>query len=472
MGFLIIAGGYGIRPYIIPKKAYRLPHQCTHWCGNDEGKYSPRFKEPGCFLAFCGFNCYNKNNSQMYIRSVSIMMRNRLLSLLLALVLLFTLIPAGVMPVQATTSERTIYHVTVGRQVNPLDKPEASNSIPTITIVESAPLLGSSDDYISENAAAKKLRKAMKERVNVISLSYTTEQYHEDSIYDVVDKAFAHTGNPKEGDILRCDYDSWYANYYYYYEGDLCYIDITYEFEYKTTAQQEAELDKAVKNLLSKLDLDGNTDYQKVKAIYDYLCENITYDYDNLYDDSHRLKYTAYAALINHTSVCQGYATLFYRLALELGVDSRIIIGIGNGGLHSWNIVALDGKYYNLDATWDAGYDDYDWFLVCNRNFPDHKRNEEYATKAFNADYPMDSSDYVFDSLKSNLEIATQPKDVTIASGETAKVTVKALGEDLKYQWYVKSPTSGKFSKSSVTKASYSFEMSADKSGRQAAAAR
>lgn len=44
--------------------------------------------------------------------------------------------------------------------------------------------------------------------------------------------------------------------------------------------------------------------------------------------------------MINKTAVCQGYASLFYRLALDAGVDTRVISGEA-GGPHAWNIVKL-----------------------------------------------------------------------------------------------------------------------------------
>ena len=83
------------------------------------------------------------------------------------------------------------------------------------------------------------------------------------------------------------------------------------------------------------------------------MCSNITYDYKNLNDPNYTLKFSAYAALINKTSVCQGYATLFYRLALEAGLDARVIAGVAGGGNHAWNIVKIGKTYYHLDATFD-----------------------------------------------------------------------------------------------------------------------
>ena len=151
-------------------------------------------------------------------------------------------------------------------------------------------------------------------------------------------------------------------------------------------------MDSAVATLLGQLNLYGKSDYEKICGIYDWMCANITYDYDNLEDDSYLLMYTAYAALVNRTAVCQGYANLFYRLALELGVDSRIISGTGisntGSGPHAWNIVKLSGSYYDVDATWDATWKqaglEYDWFLKNEAEFSqDHVRAADFTTAAF-----------------------------------------------------------------------------------------
>ncbi|MBR4691209.1 MAG: leucine-rich repeat domain-containing protein [Oscillospiraceae bacterium] len=65
------------------------------------------------------------------------------------------------------------------------------------------------------------------------------------------------------------------------------------------------------------------------------------------------------------------------------------------------------------------------------------------------------------------LAVTKQPEDHIGAAGTKAVFTVQAVGEELSYQWYIKSPTAMKFSKSSVTKATYSVTLSAANSGRQ-----
>ena len=54
--------------------------------------------------------------------------------------------------------------------------------------------------------------------------------------------------------------------------------------------------------------------------------------------------------------------------------------------------------------------------------------------------------------------ITTQPKNVTVKKNATAKLTIKAAGDGLKYTWYIKKPGSSKYTKVS-TKSTYSVKM-------------
>ena len=61
--------------------------------------------------------------------------------------------------------------------------------------------------------------------------------------------------------------------------------------------------------------------------------------------------------------------------------------------------------------------------------------------------------------LRESVSIVTQPKTVLVAKNKTAKVTVKASGDGLKYTWYIKNAGSSKYTKSSITKSTYSAKM-------------
>ena len=68
--------------------------------------------------------------------------------------------------------------------------------------------------------------------------------------------------------------------------------------------------------------------------------------------------------------------------------------------------------------------------------------------------------------LRQQATITTQPVNTTVANGETAKLTVKAKGDGLTYQWYIKNAGGSKYSKSSITKSTYSVKMSDSVHGR------
>ncbi len=257
--------------------------------------------------------------------------------------------------------------------------------------------------YESPEEVGLYLRSEILKGNYVVTISYKTPSIIDDvspEIDRMIKKAKEHTGVPNAGDYLRSnslDFDIDYLFYSWPQNGIYRY-DITFTYKAFTTPAEEAELDAKIKEVLASLKLDGKTDYQKVSAIYDYITSHVTYD-DESFEQEKKTKlpvlkaHSAYNALIKGTSVCQGYALLFYRMALEVGIDARYISGDANGS-HAWNIVKLGNYYYNLDPTWDAGRKDYKYFLRSNENFTDHKRNNEYLTNEFNQKYPMSPDDY------------------------------------------------------------------------------
>ena len=262
-------------------------------------------------------------------------------------------------------------------------------------------IFSSSGDFCNTaEKAAEIIRENLKNRNKTFSFTYVFPYSYGVSIEEIAkelfDKALEHTGNPTEGDYLQWQYGGWHCDMGGETKNGTAYITYLYAVNYYTTAEQEKEVDQEVAEVLAELDLEGKNDYEKIHAIYDYICGHTKYDYANLNDDSYKIKYTAYGALINGTSVCQGYANLLYRLALEAGVDARIITGISFASRHAWNIVELKENYYNLDSTWDAGNSNYYYFLKSDSSFVNHERDEEYAAKEFYAAYPMGANDYVY----------------------------------------------------------------------------
>ncbi|MBR4691980.1 MAG: InlB B-repeat-containing protein, partial [Oscillospiraceae bacterium] len=75
-------------------------------------------------------------------------------------------------------------------------------------------------------------------------------------------------------------------------------------------------------------------------------------------------------------------------------------------------------------------------------------------------------TDTVTMTVATPLSILTQPANYSGAAGSRASFTVAAAGDGLSYQWYVKNRTATKFSKSSITAATYSVTLTEANSGR------
>ena len=301
-------------------------------------------------------------------------------------------------------------------------------------------------ETISEAGAV--LRSEMTSRsANPVVYYKMGSTIYKDDVIDAVDAIFAnaikHTGKPKEGDSLDYVWKSWGSNIGAIIRGDSIYLKIQYNIKYYTTASQEAAMDNAVAALKTKLNVDDKSDYAKVKAIYNYICDNVSYDYSN--SDGY-IRYTAYGALVNGACVCQGYATLFYRLALEYGIDTRVITGTADGKSHAWNIVKLDGKYYYVDATWDSERFTQAYFLKGTNNWAKHTASSKYSTSSFKAAYPVSSSDYVANTLS-----APEIEVECVASSGKPKVTWNKVTGATSYEIWRKTGLSGDYTKISTT---------------------
>lgn len=298
------------------------------------------------------------------------------------------------------TEETTIELSDVIVHVNPV---YASQEVVENLALPNKELAVASDNVIylsSIEEAGTLLRSQMKKRVQDIVIYYQTPSSQLENDTDIETKimgyALGHTGVPTEGDYLVWQYGGYTVYKNSYVEENIVYYTITYAVTYYTTLEQEQVLDSVVSQILNSLQLTTLSEYEKIRTIYDWVCSNVSYDYVNLNDTSYALKHTAYAAAVNKTAVCQGYVVLLYRMLLEVDIDCRVITGFSDNEAHGWNIVYLDGKYYYLDSTWDAGVSFYNYFLKGSQYFDNHYPNAGYCTESFQASYPIASEDYFF----------------------------------------------------------------------------
>ena len=108
---------------------------------------------------------------------------------------------------------------------------------------------------------------------------------------------------------------------------------------------------------LLKNETSGMSQYEKVRAIHDYICKKVTYK-----NDGTLLVHTAAPVFIGDSQafVCEGYAKSMKILCHYLGINCACVSGTakstlnGSAGAHMWNYVQMeDSKWYLVDATWD-----------------------------------------------------------------------------------------------------------------------
>lgn len=155
---------------------------------------------------------------------------------------------------------------------------------------------------------------------------------------------------------------------YWDYGGDLFWYDGGYKSTYtqhgsyvtmnltptyrwnKSTCQQNADyVASATGDFLAQCA--HLSEYEKAKAVYNYLVDNTVYD----------LKYTGksvYEQFYYGRAVCDAYARSTQYLLNRLGVEVIYVVGDGysesqnSWESHAWNIVKINGQYYQFDSTW------------------------------------------------------------------------------------------------------------------------
>lgn len=136
-------------------------------------------------------------------------------------------------------------------------------------------------------------------------------------------------------------------------------INFKYDDTKDNLIKKNDEVNEKVTSIVSSITNSSMKDYEKELVLHDYVVNNAKYDQrantniKSMPADS----YTAYGILINGVGVCQGYADAMYRLLTAAGIKNTMVIGDANNGSgwvgHAWNIVEIQGMYYQLDTTWD-----------------------------------------------------------------------------------------------------------------------
>ena len=133
-------------------------------------------------------------------------------------------------------------------------------------------------------------------------------------------------------------------------------------FQYKISkedlAAKEKEFEKLVTDILNENLRDDYSDFEKALALYLYIANNCSYDYDLLQklDKDPSLKASPYRFLTTKSGICSECSTAYSFLLLQAGVDATIAGGTGSDNeAHGWSYVTIKGKNYHIDPTYAMG---------------------------------------------------------------------------------------------------------------------
>lgn len=148
--------------------------------------------------------------------------------------------------------------------------------------------------------------------------------------------------------------------------GKITSVKVSGVFSY-TASETEAlqrQVEAEVSRILAGAPTRGD-DYAKAKYFYEYLANNARYDHDaqqaNLDTGVYAYGQTVVDTLVNHASVCAGYARSLQLLFHRVGIPCALVRGPAHGEAHVWCAAYLDGNWYYIDPTWGDSqiYDEY-----------------------------------------------------------------------------------------------------------------
>lgn len=187
--------------------------------------------------------------------------------------------------------------------------------------------------------------------------------------------------------------------------------------------EYKEKLTEAVENF----PVTGETRYEQLKSIHDYICTNTFYDADSPFYSS------AVGAIVEPGAVCEAYSEGFKIICDSLKIPCVLVVGnfnSTNDEAHMWNYVQMeDGNWYAVDVTWDDLDGDggkelkYQYFLKGSDSFfIAHTPSEELGITKFT--YPeLSAKDYSPGQSESTTTTTTVTTTTTKTSTTTASST-------------------------------------------------
>lgn len=191
-----------------------------------------------------------------------------------------------------------------------------------------------------------------------------------------------------------------------------------------------AKMDELVGRIKARVE-QGKTDLEKVMLLHNEVVAAT--QYDNALSGN-ETDYTPYGVLLDGVAVCDGYTKTFACIANELGIPT---IRLSSEEMnHAWDLVQVDGNWYEVDCTWDDTAIDCLDYGVCSYEYF-MRSSEDFAEKC-----QHDGKDIVgfYDSFDLNMADAAWDKTYDTAwwvkFSENSSLSIKGLIQLYDGDWY------------------------------------
>lgn len=158
----------------------------------------------------------------------------------------------------------------------------------------------------------------------------------------------------------------WLSNRFSYIASGTTQIQLYSTISPGEIKKKSEELITSISFFINKIPA-GLSEFERELEIHDLLLNTCVYNDSVSSTSEDWVPFSIYGALVSGSAVCEGYSKAMQYLLSIFGIECNTISGNGNGNLHQWNVVKIDGEWYHLDATWNDTTDNniyYDYFNV------------------------------------------------------------------------------------------------------------
>jgi transglutaminase-like putative cysteine protease len=219
------------------------------------------------------------------------------------------------------------------------------------------------------------------------SVSYTSYIYHQITLVKDGDDIYFQLSP----EVYQINKDFTEKNYrapeYYLYQA------------YPNNSTSWVHTNDTIKGWAEEITADCTTDYEKIKAVHDWVADNVYYDYDYYYNRTKSTSFSAEDVYNNKYSVCQGYADLSASLLRSLGIPCKVTAGYGRTGTSAWTSSIINGSSSN--HAWNEAWlaDEQRWVIFDATWDSTNKRNETSSSGSVKGDPKntyFDTTPYMF----------------------------------------------------------------------------